>query len=109
MARLDEATGSIDRRLFVLWYAERDEQLATAERLARAELKERPDIYSQDLLAWVLHRQGRSREALPYDERAIALGTPNARLLSHSAAIFRAFDDPRGDLLSSAALEMRRR
>lgn len=103
MARLDEVSGALNRRLFAAWYAEQDGRLATAERLARAELAARPDIYSHDLLAWALHRQGRSREALPYAERAIALGTPDVQLRSHAAAIFSALDDPRGAALAGAA------
>lgn len=98
MARLDEASGSMNRRIFAFWYAEQDGQLVAAERLARAELAARPDIYSHDLLAWVLHRQGRSRDALPYAECAIALGTPDPQLRAHSAAISRSLEeDPRGE------------
>lgn len=102
MALLDEASGSMNRRIFASWFAEQDGLLDVAERLARAELAARPDIYSHDLLAWVLHRQGKNRAALPHAQRAIALGTPDPQLLAHAAAVFKALDNPKPEVLPKA-------
>ena len=43
--------------------------------LAAADTLVRRDAYTLDLLAWALHRSGRSAEALPISRRAMALGS----------------------------------
>jgi tetratricopeptide (TPR) repeat protein len=60
-----------------------DEALALAER----ELVTRDDVYTEDTLAWALYRKGRLPEARAASDRAMALGTPDARLLYHAGAI----------------------
>jgi tetratricopeptide (TPR) repeat protein len=55
--------------------------------LARAELRVRGDIYTEDAVAWALYRNGRFDEALRHIERARRLGTRDARLLFHHGAI----------------------
>ena len=79
-----------DRRTLALYFAtrgaapsERDE----AVRLAEAERKERGDVYTEDTLAWALHRAGRTKEARAAMDRALALGTRDPRLLYHAGAI----------------------
>ena len=58
--------------------------------------KTRGDIYTRDTLAWALHSAGRSAEARPLAESAIALGTHDARLLYHAGAIKLAAGDAEG-------------
>ena len=60
-----------------------DEALALAER----ELSTRDDVYTEDTLAWALYRKGRLHEARAASDKAMALGTPDARLLYHAGAI----------------------
>ena len=43
--------------------------------LAAADTLVRRDVYTLDLLAWALHRSGRSAEALPISRRAVTLGS----------------------------------
>lgn len=99
LARLDEASGGRDRRLFAGWFADQTQRLHEAERLARAELAARPDIFSHALLAWVLHRQGRNDEARPHAEQAIALGTPDWTLRRQAGMTLAALADPRAPAL----------
>ncbi|MEV4887923.1 hypothetical protein AB0K48_00840 [Nonomuraea sp. NPDC055795] len=61
-----------------------------AVRLARAEYADNRNAVAADALAWALHRAGRSREALPYAEKATASGWRNAILYHHRAEIERA-------------------
>jgi tetratricopeptide (TPR) repeat protein len=55
--------------------------------LARAELRVRGDIYTEDALAWALYRNGRFDDALQSIQHARRLGTRDARLLFHHGAI----------------------
>jgi tetratricopeptide (TPR) repeat protein len=56
--------------------------------LARRSYQVRPTIHAADALAWALHRSGRDQEARPYVEEALRLGTRDALLRFHAAAIF---------------------
>jgi tetratricopeptide (TPR) repeat protein len=60
---------------------------ARAVALARAALRQRPTVYAEDTLAWALHADGRSGEALPHARAAVRLGTRDAVLWYHLAAI----------------------
>jgi tetratricopeptide (TPR) repeat protein len=51
--------------------------------LARRARAERPSIYGDDALAWALARAGHCREALPFAERALRLGTKDPLLYFH--------------------------
>jgi hypothetical protein len=51
--------------------------------LARRARADRPSIYGDDALGWALSRAGRCREALPFSERALRLGTEDPLLLFH--------------------------
>ena len=75
--------------------------LRVAEVLAKTqeELKTRQDIYGYDALAWALHANGRDREARDAMHHALALGTQDAMLFYHAAAIDRAL----GKLETAAA------
>ncbi|MBG0828255.1 hypothetical protein HS041_10810 [Planomonospora sp. ID67723] len=63
---------------------------ARAVEHARAEYARAPNAVAADALAWALHRDGRSREALPYAREATSTGWRNALLLHHRAEIERA-------------------
>jgi hypothetical protein len=66
--------------------------LRVAEVLAKTqeELKTRQDIYGYDALAWALHASGRDAEAHEAMRHALTLGTKDAMLFYHAAAIDRA-------------------
>ena len=60
---------------------------------ARAERRERRDVYGDDLLAWALHRLGRHAEARERIASALARGTEDAQLHYHAGMIARATGD----------------
>lgn len=76
-----------DPRTLALYYATKDLERDEAVRLADAERKGREDIYTQDTYAWALYRAGKLPEARAASDRALALGTKDARLLYHAGAI----------------------
>ncbi|WP_214106015.1 tetratricopeptide repeat protein [Acrocarpospora catenulata] len=63
---------------------------AKAVEYARAEYARNPNLVAADALAWALHRDGRSAEALPYAEQAAATGWRNALFAHHRAEIEKA-------------------
>ena len=103
MARLDAAGAGSDRRSFVEFYLERG-KVATAEALARAEWRQRPDIYGAAQLAWVLNRAGTSREAQAYAAYAVREGTPDPQLQWRAGTVLAANGEARGKALMAAAL-----
>jgi tetratricopeptide (TPR) repeat protein len=54
---------------------------------AQVAYRERPTIYAADALAWALHRSGDDRAAWLYGQEALRLGTRDAMLHAHAAAI----------------------
>ncbi len=63
--------------------------------LAAAQLayRERPTIYAADTLAWALHRSGDDKAAWRYSRAALRLGTQDAMLHAHAAAIAASLGD----------------
>lgn len=76
-----------DGRTLALFYATQDREHDEALRLAERERKVRDDLHTEDVYAWALYRAGRIAEARAASDRAIALGTKDARLLYHAGAI----------------------
>jgi tetratricopeptide (TPR) repeat protein len=87
IARLARASQQAYNRQLVTFYADHDAHLDRALTLARAELAVRRDIYGWDALAWVLYKRGNLDEARAASDRALHLGTPDAKLLYHSGMI----------------------
>jgi tetratricopeptide (TPR) repeat protein len=81
--RLLEANGvQVDLESAVYRADNRIRPLETVD-LARRARAARPSIYGDDALAWALARAGRCREALPFAERALRLGTRDPLLYFH--------------------------
>jgi tetratricopeptide (TPR) repeat protein len=96
-----------DQRALSLIYASEGVELEEAVRLARAEKAQRGDIYTDDALGWALFKAGRAQEAKQSAERALRLGTKDARLLFHRGAILLATGDTAaGRKLLAQALEL---
>ncbi len=76
-----------DPRSYSLFLATRGREPDLALQLAGEELKVRRDIYTLDALAWAHHAKGNSVEAWETMRSALALGTVDARLYLHAAAI----------------------
>ena len=60
---------------------------AAAMTAARAAYERAPSIFAADALAWALHVNGRSAEALPLADEALALGARPASFLFHRGMI----------------------
>ncbi|MFD9700412.1 tetratricopeptide repeat protein [Lentzea sp. NPDC059081] len=60
---------------------------AEALRFAEKEWAKRRSVFSADALAWALHVNRRSAEALPYSDQAVALGWRDQEVLRHRTAI----------------------
>ena len=103
MARLDAVGTGSDRRCFLEFYLERGD-VTTAETLARAEWRQRPDIYGAAQLAWVLYRADKMREAQAYGAYAIRLGTPDPQLQWRAGMVLAANGEARGTTLMAAAV-----
>jgi tetratricopeptide (TPR) repeat protein len=76
-----------DPRTFALFLATRCEQTELAVQLAQRELQARADIFTHDALAWALVAAGRTDEAWPHMEKALAEGTIDARLFTHAGVL----------------------
>jgi Flp pilus assembly protein TadD len=85
--RLSETGPANDPRSYSLFLTTRGREPDAALRLAEEELKVRRDIYTLDALAWAQSAKGDSAEAWNTMRLALALGTEDARLYLHAAAI----------------------
>jgi len=82
------ATGAAnDPRSYSLFLATRGRDTDVALRLAEEELKVRRDVYTLDALAWAQSAKGDAAEGWKTMRSALALGTEDARLFLHAAAI----------------------
>jgi tetratricopeptide (TPR) repeat protein len=60
---------------------------AEALRFAEKEWAKRQSVFTADAMAWALHVNKRSAEALPYSDKAVALGWRDPDVLRHREAI----------------------
>jgi tetratricopeptide (TPR) repeat protein len=60
---------------------------ARAVAVARRAVADRPTIYASDTLGWALRQAGKPRQALPHARAAVRLGTRDALLWYHLAAV----------------------
>lgn len=96
-----------DRRGLAYFYAATAQQKDRALKLATAEYAARPGIYTADVYAWALYRAGRYADARAAIDRALQLGTPDARLLYHAGAIrVMSGDNEEGRALIERALKL---
>ncbi|HET7342188.1 MAG TPA: tetratricopeptide repeat protein, partial [Methylomirabilota bacterium] len=93
IGRLSALNKVVYNRELALFYADHDMKLPEALELARREVDARRDIYTQDVLAWALLKNGRAREAEAAIQEALKLGTPDPRLFFHAGMIYRALGD----------------
>jgi tetratricopeptide (TPR) repeat protein len=100
----------VNRRLYdrqlAAFYLDHDRRIARAVAIAEASLDVRKDIYAWDLYAWALYRTGRFVEARVASDRALRLGTRDARLWFHAGMISLSLgDEDRGRVELRTALE----
>jgi tetratricopeptide (TPR) repeat protein len=94
IGRLNALNKVLYNRELALFYLDHDLKLGEALDLARRELEVRGDIYTHDVLAWALYKNGRARDALAPMTEALRLGTPDPRLFYHAGMIHRAAGEP---------------
>jgi tetratricopeptide (TPR) repeat protein len=93
----------MDRLTLALFLATKNRDVDEALRLIEEERRTRGGVYVDDAYAWALYRAGRLAEARDRSDRALAWGTPDARLLYHAGVIRVAGGDERGrDLIRRA-------
>jgi tetratricopeptide (TPR) repeat protein len=97
----------VDGRTLSQFFSTRSRDQDEAVQLAQAEKKVRDDIYTEDALAWALYRKGDIPGARAASDKAMALGTKDARLLYHAGAIrIAAGEKAAGEKLVREALKL---
>jgi tetratricopeptide (TPR) repeat protein len=84
--KLLSAQGATDDLVAALTAADRGDKAEALNR-AQAEWARRQSVFVADAMAWALHINGRDSEALPYAEKAAALGWRNATFAYHRGMI----------------------
>jgi tetratricopeptide (TPR) repeat protein len=74
-------------RSWAMTLLDRGQNVGEVTAAAATDTLVRHDVHTLDLLAWSLHRAGRSAEALPLMRRAIAMGSVEPALRYHAGAI----------------------
>jgi tetratricopeptide (TPR) repeat protein len=87
IGRLNSLNQALYNRELAYFYADHDMKLAKSLELAKRELDYRKDIYAYDLLAWSLYRNDKVEEARDAIEKALKLGTQDAKLFFHAGMI----------------------
>jgi tetratricopeptide (TPR) repeat protein len=77
----------LHNRDLALFYADHDIKLDEALTLAHKEFEVRHDIYTWDVLAWALYKNGKYQEASDAMENALRPGTRDALLFFHAGMI----------------------
>jgi tetratricopeptide (TPR) repeat protein len=104
IGRLNAINQILYNRELAYFYADHDMKLEQALELAKRELDYRQDIYAYDLLAWSLHKNNQHEKAREAMEKALRLGTKDAKLFYHAGTIHRALGDKKkaADFLARA-------
>jgi tetratricopeptide (TPR) repeat protein len=85
--KMNRASGERTNRNVALIFADHDRNLDRAAELAENELKVRPDVYTEDAVAWIRYKQKRYEEAEAAAEKALALHTPEPAFFYHAGLI----------------------
>lgn len=88
-AKLGELTQALYNRELAYFYADHDNKPTEGLALAKRELDYRRDIYAYDVLAWNLYRNGELAAAREAIDKALRLGTVDAKLFFHAGMIYR--------------------
>ncbi len=88
IGRLSALNQQVYNRELALFYADHDMKLRESLDLAQKELEVRRDIYTWDVLAWALYKNGKFQEAADAMTKALGLGTKDALLFFHAGMIY---------------------
>jgi len=105
--KLGQANGEKANRMLAMDFADEDRNLDEALRLARGELAVRGDVYTWDVLSWVLYKSGQVKDAGEASAKALSLQTPEPMFFYHAGVIaIAAGDAVRGRQLLERALAL---
>ena len=93
IAYLSQVNRQIHNRDLALFYADHDLKLPESLALAQNELEVRRDIYTWDVLAWSLFKNGKFREANEAISHALEQGTKDPQLFFHAGMIYEKLGD----------------
>lgn len=88
IGKLSTLNRALYNRELAYFYADRDIKAQEGLELAQRELDYRRDVYAYDVLAWNLYRNGKYDEASDAIEKALRLGTQDAKLFYHAGMIY---------------------
>lgn len=89
------AFGATYSRQLALFRADHDHELGEALESMKRESRSRSDIYTLDVLAWCLFKNGQAESARASIEQAMRLGTRDARIFYHAGIIYGSLGDRR--------------
>jgi tetratricopeptide (TPR) repeat protein len=84
---VEQNFGNTDLRRLALLWADKDVRLDEALAIATREHDARKDIYTADIYAWCLYKNGKFQEAKAAATEAMKLKTNDARILYHAGMI----------------------
>lgn len=93
IGRLNRINQQIHNRDLALFYADHGLKLDESLALARKELEVRHDIYTWDVLAWALYKNGKPQEAVEAITNALQQGTKDAQIFFHAGMIYEQLGD----------------
>jgi tetratricopeptide (TPR) repeat protein len=93
IGHLSELNQQTYNRELAVFYAERGIKLPQSLELAKKELEFRRDVYTQDVLAWSLYKNGKWKEAAIAMDKALGLGTKDPNFYFHAGMIHRDLGD----------------
>lgn len=92
IGRLNDINKILYNRELAYFYADHELKLDAGLELAKRELDYRRDIYAYDLMAWSLYKNGKFEDAREAIEKALKLGTKDAKLFFHAGMIYFSLD-----------------
>ena len=93
IGHLSQVNREIHNRDLAFFYADHDIKLDQSLALARSELDIRRDIYTWDVIAWSLFKNGKLQEAADAISHALQPGTVDAQIFFHAGMIYERLGD----------------
>ncbi|MDH3442720.1 MAG: tetratricopeptide repeat protein, partial [Deltaproteobacteria bacterium] len=88
IGKLSKLNQALYNRELAYFYADHDINLEKGLELAARELDYRKDVYAYDLLAWSLYKNGEVEGAREAIDKALKLGTKDAKIFYHAGMIY---------------------